>query len=129
MLARSGSPPRASATASRVPPNSGKSWRLVVAVGRGGNGAQRDARSVHRRGAFDASFAPVHRAFPGFLASARGLGDAPVDGYVAQLQPDETIVGIERDIPEPLHQPQLYPLITPSLRSVLSEHPSSAILQ
>src|SRR5215217_6844136 len=125
MLARSGSPPRVLATASRVAPKSGESWRLAgaVTVPRG------DARSVHRRGAFDASFAPVHRAFPGFLASARGLSDAPVDGHVAQLQPDETIVGIEGDVPEPFHQPQLYPLITPSLRSVLSEHPSSAILQ
>jgi hypothetical protein len=70
--------------------------------------------------AFDASFAPVHGAFPGFLASARGLGDAPVvDGHVAQLQPDETIVGIEGDVPEPLHQPQPYPLITPATQCAL----------
>ena len=66
-----------------------------------------------------APFAPVHRASSRFLPTAGSLGDAAVHRQIGQLQPDETIVGIEGDLPEILHQPEFDPLITPATQRAL----------
>jgi hypothetical protein len=98
-------------------------------VGRGDYGPQRDAFCLHHHRAFDASFSPIHRASSRFLSTARSFGYAPVHRQIGQLQPDETVVSFEHDLPEGFHQPEADPLVAPSLRSVLSEQDSSAILQ
>src|SRR5215208_5666608 len=101
--------------------------RRVVAVRWSSDGSERDAPPVHDRGALETSFAPVHRAPTRFLPSARGLGDAAVHRQIGQLRADETVIGIEGDVPEALS-------ITPSSihslrlrRNVLSEQDASAI--
>jgi hypothetical protein len=86
----------------------------------GCDGPQRDASRVHHRpGAFDASFAPVHRASSRFLPTAGSLGDAAVHRQIGHFEADETIVGIEGDPPEILHKPEADPLITPATQRAL----------
>ena len=98
-------------------------------VGRGDEGTQRDALCVNHRRALDASFSPIHRASSRFLPATRSFGYASVHRQIGQLQPDETVVSFEHYLPEGFHQPEADPLVAPSLRSVLSEQDSSAILQ
>ena len=73
-------------------------------------------------------FLKVHRASSGLLPSARGLGDATIQRHLRELQPDEAVVGIARQIclsrsitPSSIHSSRL------RLR-VLSEQDASAIL-
>ncbi len=93
---------------SRVRTNSGESW--LASLGRSGDASYVDTASVHRRGAFDALFAPIHRAFTCLLSSARDLRDAPIHGNVGQLQTDEAVVGFECHFPQRLDYPAGYPL-------------------
>src|SRR5512132_3054348 len=58
---------------------------VVATVGRGGHRPQRDAARLGDPRAFQALLAAVHRAWPGGLAAAGCLGDAPVHGQVLQL--------------------------------------------
>ena len=53
----------------------------------------------HQR-AFHALLAPVDRGRAGDLATARGLGDAPVDGDLIQQQAHDAVVGLQRDLLE-----------------------------
>ena len=104
--------------------------RRVVTIGRGCDGPKRDASGVHHHRAFDGSLRPCPPGF--FPLSAHRLlclGDAAVHRQIGQLQPDETIVGIEGDLPEILHQPEFDPLIMPATqRALTSEQDLSAIL-
>src|SRR5215207_10914001 len=93
--------------------------RRVVMIGRGDYGPKWDASRVHHRRAFDAPFCPIHRASSRFLAAARGLGEAAVHRQVGQLEADETIVSFEGDLPEPLHQTILDPLVAPTTQRAL----------
>jgi hypothetical protein len=81
--------------------------------GRGGEGAQRDAVRVHGRRAFDAQFAPIDRASARLLATARGLGYAPVHGHIGRFDADEAIVGFQRYFAQSVHRPDLDPLVAP----------------
>jgi hypothetical protein len=65
----------------------------VVIVGPGGDHVQRDPFPVTGDRPFRALFAPINRAAPGHLATARRLGDRPVHRQVVQLQPDHLVVG------------------------------------
>jgi len=85
-----------------------------MAIGRGRDRAERDAIRVNDRGAFETSFAPIHRAFGSFLAATRSFGDAAVDGHLAELQADHPIVGIEHHLPQSVHHPAVDPLVAPA---------------
>jgi hypothetical protein len=69
--------------------------RRVVAVCGGAHYPERDALGVDCYRAFDASLSPVYRAPLGLLAPARGLGDATIDGYLREFQPDGPVVGFK----------------------------------
>jgi hypothetical protein len=47
------------------------------------------------------------------LASARGLGGAPVHGYVGQIEADVSVVGFEHYFAQSVHRPDLDPLVAP----------------
>jgi len=64
-------------------------------------------------------FAPIYRASSGLLCSARGLGYAAVHGHLRELQADEAVVGLEADLPESLHQPELDPLVASATQGAL----------
>jgi hypothetical protein len=64
-----------------------------VVVGWGGHHGQRDAARLHGDRALEALLAPVHRAGPGDLAAAGGLGDAAVHRQMLQLQAEQLVVG------------------------------------
>jgi hypothetical protein len=49
---------------------------------------------------FHALLTPVDRGRAGDLATARGLGDAPVDGDLIQQQAHDAVVGLQRDLLE-----------------------------
>src|SRR5215218_7671180 len=97
----------------------GDQKRRVVAVGGGGNGPQRDALGVHRHRALWATFSAVHRASPGLLTHARGLGHAAVHRDLRELQADEAVVCLQADPPEPLHHSELDPLVAPAPKGAL----------
>ena len=88
-------------------------------VGRGDEGTQRDALCVNHRRALDASFSPIHRASSRFLPATRGFGYAPVHRQIGQLQPDESIVSFEGDLPELRHEPKLDPLVAAATQCAL----------
>jgi hypothetical protein len=71
---------------------------------------------VHdHRALVDAPFSPVHRAFAGFLAPARSLGDASVHGQIAEQQADETVViSFEHHTSKGVHYPLFDPLVSPT---------------
>src|SRR5215207_1828544 len=93
--------------------------RRVVTVGRGADGPQRDAFSVHHRRALDPPFASVHRASTCFLPTTRGLRYAAVHRQVRQLEADEAVVGLQGDLPESLHHSELDPLVTTTAQGAL----------
>jgi hypothetical protein len=55
-------------------------------------------------------FAAVDRGAAGDLAATGRLGGPPVDGHTGQLQPDDLVVGAQRQGVEPLGQPGGGPL-------------------
>jgi hypothetical protein len=67
----------------------GPQQRGVVTVGAGQDPSQRDTVTLDHAGAFHALLASVHWGTPGDLATAGGLGDAPVDGDLVQDQPHD----------------------------------------
>src|SRR5215212_3310457 len=93
--------------------------RRVMAIGRGAHGAHGDARSVYRHRTLEASFAPVHGVSSRLLPTARGLGDAAIHRYLRKLQADEAVVSHKGDLPEPLHQSELYPFVAPPTQGAL----------
>jgi hypothetical protein len=44
---------------------------------------------------------------------------APVYRQIRKLQPDETVIGIEGDLPESIHHPELDPLVAPATQRAL----------
>jgi hypothetical protein len=90
-----------------------------MAVGRGGRGAHGDARGVYRHRTLDALFPSIHWVPSRLLPTARSLGEAPIHRHLRKLQADETVVGLKGDLPEPLHQPELYPLVAPATQGAL----------
>jgi hypothetical protein len=87
--------------------------RRVVAVGGVGHCSYGDARSVHRRGAFDAPFAPVHRASARHFPSTRGFGYAAVHGHLRKVQANESVVSFEYCFPQRVEHSQFDPLVAP----------------
>jgi hypothetical protein len=85
-----------------------------VAVGRSGYSPKGDSLGIYDRRTFDALFPPVYRTSTGFLATARGFGNAPIYCYIGQPQPDGPVVGFERHLAQFIHQPAFDPLIAPS---------------
>src|SRR5215208_2939592 len=88
--------------------------RRVMAIGRGDDDREGDAASVHGHRALDASFSSVHRTPTRFLAAARRLGDAAVDGQVSQFEAEEAVVSFERHLPKVIHHPGFDPLVAPT---------------
>lgn len=82
-----------------------------MAVGPGQDTTQGDAVAVHHAGAFQALLAPVNRRAPRDLTTARGLGDAAVDGDLVQDQPHDPVVSLKRELPQPRKDTQPDPLI------------------
>jgi hypothetical protein len=82
-----------------------------VAVCGGAYYPERDAPGVDCYRAFDASLSPVYRAPPGLLAPARGLGDATIDSYLREFQPDGPVLGFKRYPLQLVQHPFLYPLV------------------
>jgi hypothetical protein len=56
-------------------------------------------------------FAAVNGAATGGIAAAWGLGDAPVDGQVAQLQPDHAVIGSQDEQLQLVEDAQRDPLV------------------
>jgi hypothetical protein len=48
-----------------------------------------------------------------------GFGYAAIHRHLRELQPDEAVVGIEGDLPESLHYPELDPLIASTAQGAL----------
>jgi hypothetical protein len=82
-----------------------------VAVGPGQDPAQGDAVALDQQRAFPALFAPVDRRWAGDLAATGGLGDAAVHGDLVEQQPDDAVVGVQRDLLELREHPELDPLV------------------
>jgi len=57
-----------------------------VAVGGGADASYGDAPPIHRRGALDALFAPIHRAFASLLAATRSFCNAAIHSHLSQLK-------------------------------------------
>jgi hypothetical protein len=89
----------------------GLQQRRVVIVGPGRDQVQRDALVVAGHGPFGALFAPVDRAAPGHLTSARGLGDRSVHGQVVEVQADHLVVAGQRGPQHLLTDPGLGPVV------------------
>ena len=51
------------------------------------------ATAIHNRCTFEAPLAPVYRAFARTLATAGSFGNTAIDGYICQLQADNSIIG------------------------------------
>jgi hypothetical protein len=64
-----------------------------VAVGRGGHRPQRDTASLGEDRTFAPLLATVDWAWPGGLAAAGRLGDAPVHRQVLQFQTVHAVIG------------------------------------
>jgi len=102
-----------------------------VVVGWGTENPQRDAVGVHHRRTLDALLPPIYRAFARLLAPAGSLGDAPVDANIGQVEPDDPIIGGERDPFQSLHQTHLDPFVAATPKgggrtSLLSDPPIGA---
>ena len=82
-------------------------------VRRGDHTPERDPGGVGQHGPFRAELASVHGRFAGNLSSARGLDDAPVDGHVRQVQPDDPVVGVQAELLELFEHAGADPLISP----------------
>ena len=85
-----------------------------MAVGWGRESAYGDAPRIHRCGAFDALFSPIHRASARLLAAARCLGDAAIHGHVGQFEADDAIIGLKHQFAQCVHHPQSNPLVAPT---------------
>jgi hypothetical protein len=48
--------------------------------------------------------------------------------HLRKVQADEAVIGLWADLPEPLHQSELDPLVAPAARKILSEQDPSVIL-
>jgi site-specific DNA recombinase len=95
------------------PRESGAEERRVVPIGASRNDVQRDAGGVRHQGALESLLAPIDRRPPGHLATARGLGDAAVDGQVVQLQADHPVVRLQRQGVHLLAHTRCRPLLEP----------------
>jgi hypothetical protein len=80
---------------------------VVAAIGRRCHHTQRDALRVGDQRAFQALLAAVHRAWPGGLAAAGRLGDAPVHRQLLQLKAERPLVGAKHCQPEPVGNPRV----------------------
>jgi hypothetical protein len=67
-----------------------------VAVGAGGDQPKRDPRTIGGHRAFAALLAPIDRGAASDPTATGGLGDAPIDRHIGQLQADELVVGSQR---------------------------------
>ena len=77
----------------------------------------------HHRGALDPPFSPVHRATARLLPAAGSLRHAAVHRQVCQPEAYEAVVGVECDAPEPLHHPELDPLVSPAAQGAFRTGP------
>ncbi len=102
----SGSCPRSSRR-SRVGTSRGESWR----VGSGQDPAERYAVAIRHARTFHALFAAIDRRAPGDFPAAGGFGDGAVDGDLVKQQPDEPVVGLERDLFQANEGAELDPLV------------------
>jgi hypothetical protein len=93
--------------ASKVAARSPSSRRLAGARHR----RQRNPARLGGDRAFQPLLAPVHRAWPGDLAAAGRLGDAPIHGQVLQLQAEQPVVGGQHQPAELLSHAGADPLI------------------
>jgi hypothetical protein len=82
-----------------------------VAIGRGGDGPERDTVSVYDRGTLDALFAPIYGTFARLLAATGSLGNAAVYGHIGEIQADHPVIGIEHYPSQSLHDPLINPLV------------------
>jgi len=84
-----------------------------VAVRAGANAADRDPGRLDQQGAFGALFASVDRGPARGLAATGSLDDAAIVGGIARVESDQTVVGFQCDVLEPIEDPGLDPLVTP----------------
>src|SRR5829696_7294251 len=110
-----GSVSSASDAASRVGTKSGESWRFAGAL-TAPSGMPSASTAIER---LRPRFPRSTGLLPAFSPPQRGLGDAAVHGHLRELQADEAIIGLQANLPEPLHNPQLYPLIPPATQGAL----------
>jgi hypothetical protein len=92
---------------SKVGPSSGESWVLAPAY-TAPSGIPRASVTVER---LRPPLAAVHRAPPGVLAAAGGLGDTAVHGQVTQVQADHAVVGGQDQQLESGEQAELDPFV------------------
>src|SRR4051794_23972883 len=71
-----------------------------------------DPGRLDQQAAFAALFPAVDRGPVRGLAATGGLDDAAIDGDITQVESDQTVVGLQRDVLEPIEDPGLDPLIT-----------------
>src|SRR5687767_13573960 len=91
--------------------------RRVVAVGRGRDAAKRDATSVDGHRAFEASLSPVHWVLSRTFATTRSFRDAAIDGYLREVQTNDPVVGVPRNLFEGAHGPDFDPLTASTSQS------------
>src|SRR3954447_12251109 len=72
-----------------------------------------DPGRLDQQGAFGALFASVDRGPARSLAATGSLDDAAIDGDTTRVESDQTVVGLQCDLLEPIEDPGLHALITP----------------
>jgi hypothetical protein len=61
------------------------------------------ASRINGRGAFEALLAPIDGTAARHLAAAGSLGDAAIDSDIFRIQTDHTVIGIQHELLEPVH--------------------------
>jgi len=115
-----------SASRSNVGASSGESWQFAGALSTL-SGIPTASTTVER---LSAGFASIDRACAGSLGVARRLGGAAVQRHVTQLETDQPVVAVARELLELLELLHAAASIQASRRrrSVVAEHVESAIL-
>jgi len=102
-----------------------------VPVGWCAEQADRDADGVGGQGAFKATFASVQWGRAGFVAAARGFGEAAVDGEVGQVQADHAVEGGQCQGVHPMSEagggPHLEPAADGGVGADRAGHPLVAV--
>ena len=86
----------------------------IVTVGRGGDGAERDAGCSDGQGSLETLLAEVDGTATGHFASARCLGNAAANAQVREVQADHAVIGLERELEQYGHHTGGNPLVPPA---------------
>jgi hypothetical protein len=85
----------------------------VVAVCTGDHASEWDPCTVGQQRPLGALFAPVHRGLPGCLAATRCLDDAAVNGHIAEVEPNDPVVGLQAQLFKTVEDTGGDPLVAP----------------